>query len=84
MVLKLYIETGKGLSTKYKNEPNKILEAFETDKMNGQNEIIGTGMGMWIIDTIVKRYKGEINLEQNKTLDQGFKIEISLTGTIKE
>ena len=52
--------------------------------MNGQNEIIGTGMGMWIIDTIVKRYKGEINLEQNKTLDQGFKIEISLTGTIKE
>ena len=80
----VYRDTGKGLSTKYKNEPNKILEAFETDKMNGQNEIIGTGMGMWIIDTIVKRYKGEINLEQNKTLDQGFKIEISLTGTIKE
>ncbi len=80
----IYKDTGKGLSEKYKNEPNKILEAFETDKMNGQNEIVGTGMGMWIIDTIVKRYQGKIDLEENKNLKQGFKIEISLTGNLKE
>ncbi|MCI8411222.1 MAG: sensor histidine kinase [Clostridia bacterium] len=80
----IYKDTGKGLSEKYKNEPNKILEAFETDKMNGLNEIVGTGMGMWIIDTIVKRYQGEIDLEENKNLKQGFKIEISLTGNLKE
>lgn len=80
----IYQDTGKGLSEKYKNNPNKILEAFETDKMNSLNEIVGTGMGMWIIDTIVKRYSGTINLEQNKNIKSGFKIEISLTGIIKE
>lgn len=80
----IYKDTGKGLSEKYKGNPNKILEAFETDKMNGLNEIIGTGMGMWIIDTIVKRYSGIINLEQNKSQESGFKIEITLTGNMKE
>ena len=80
----IYQDTGKGLSDKYKSNPNKILEAFETDKMNGLNEIIGTGMGMWIIDTIVKRYSGTINLEQNESMQSGFKIEIVLTGNIKE
>ena len=52
--------------------------------MNGLNEIIGTGMGMWIIDTIVKRYYGIIDLEQNKSMKSGFKIEISLTGNIRK
>ena len=80
----IYKDTGKGLSEKYKNDPNKILEAFETDKMNGLNEIIGTGMGMWIIDTIVKRYYGIIDLEQNKSMKSGFKIEISLTGNMRK
>lgn len=80
----IYQDTGKGLSEKYKTNPNKILEAFETDKMNGLNEIIGTGMGMWIIDTIVKRYSGTIDLEQNKSMKSGFKTEIVLTGNIKE
>lgn len=80
----IYKDTGKGLSEKYKEHPEKILEAFETDKMNSLNEIIGTGMGMWIIDTIVKSYGGKINLEENKITTTGFKIEISLFGNIKD
>lgn len=80
----IYTDTGRGLSEKYKNDPTKILEAFETDKMNGLNEIVGTGMGMWIIDSIVKRYNGKIDLEENRNLKQGFKVEIYLTGNMKE
>lgn len=80
----LYKDTGKGLSEKYRNKPEMILEAFETDKMNSLNEIVGTGMGMWIIDTIVKSYGGDIDLEQSKSSNQGFRIEITLMGNIKE
>lgn len=80
----LYKDNGKGLSTKYKNEPDKILEAFETDKVNELNEIIGTGLGMWIIDNIVKSYNGIINLDKNKKLVNGFEVEITLYDTFKE
>ena len=44
-----YQDTGWGLSDIYKKYPERILEAFETDKkiVGGLDED-GTGMGMWI------------------------------------
>ena len=72
----LYQDNGKGLSQKYKSNPDRILEPFETDIVNDSGEKIGTGMGMWIIKTIVQSYNGTIDLDENKKLMDGFKIKI--------
>lgn len=74
----IYEDNGTGLAECYKEEPTKILEAFESDKRNENGELIGTGMGMWIINKIVLSYNGNINLSENKNMKKGFKIEIDL------
>lgn len=73
-----YIDSGEGLSNCYKSNPEKILEAFESDKRDENGELIGTGMGMWIINKIVNDYNGNINLSKNTTKTDGFEIEIEL------
>lgn len=39
-----YQDNGPGLSTKYKKNPDLIMDAMETDKMDADGEIIGTGI----------------------------------------
>ena len=73
-------DTGWGLSDKYKKRPDLIMEAFESDKSSTVGEEDGTGMGMWIVKRTVLEYNGDIDLSENKTLDIGFKISISLGG----
>lgn len=73
-----YSDTGKGLELGYKKNPERILGALETNRRNSLGEIIGTGLGMWIIKNIVDDYNGEINLQKNKNLKKGFYIEIKL------
>lgn len=77
-----YEDTGWGLSEKYKNRPDIITEAFESDKgRSGREEDEdGTGMGMWIVKKTIMEYNGEIDLSANKTLDRGFKAVISIGG----
>lgn len=72
-----YADNGAGLSPRYKNHPEKILEAFETDKRDCNGEIVGTGMGMWIINKTVQEYKGEIDLKKNISEEKGFYISIT-------
>ena len=76
-ILLVYEDNGRGLSDAYKNNPEKILEAFETDKRNDSGELIGTGMGLWIVNKIVKYYNGTIDLSDNKTRKVGYKVIIS-------
>lgn len=73
-----YEDTGAGLSSLYKNNPEKILEAFETSKRNKEGELIGTGMGMWIVNNTVLDYRGKIDLEKNIETKTGFYAIISL------
>lgn len=75
-----YEDNGPGLSPKYKKDPELILEAMETDKMDSDGEIVGTGMGMWIIWKTITEYKGKIDLSENVTSDTGFYIKLSLKG----
>ena len=79
-----YRDNGQGLAEGYKKTPEKILEAFETNKRNSMGEKIGTGMGMWIIRNIVKNYEGIINLEENKKMNEGFAIDIVLNAMARE
>lgn len=74
----IYEDNGTGLAECYKKEPIKILDAFESNKRNENGDLIGTGMGMWIINKIVLSYNGKINLSDNKNREKGFKIEIDL------
>ncbi len=75
-----YDDNGPGLSPKYKADPNLIMEAMETDKTDNDGEIVGTGMGMWIIGKTVKDYSGEVDLSENIHSEVGFHAKISLKG----
>ena len=74
-----YEDTGLGLSPAYKSNPQRILESFETDKRNENGELIGTGMGMWIISKTVSEYNGTIDLSKNIECERGFHIKITLS-----
>lgn len=73
-----YSDTGAGLTDKYKNNPEKILEAFETSKRDSDGELVGTGMGMWIVNNTVLDYRGSIDLSKNIETKEGFYVTISL------
>lgn len=73
-----YSDTGAGLIEKYKKNPEKILQAFETSKRDASGELIGTGMGMWIVNNTVLDYRGSIDLEKNVKTDSGFYVTILL------
>lgn len=79
----LYEDNGKGLSEKYKKDPELILEPFETSKRDANSNLIGTGMGMWIVNKTVKEYYGDVDLSQNKERQSGFIVNINLKGVFK-
>lgn len=49
----------------FKKEPQKILKYGVTDRRNANGEVVGTGMGLWIVDSIIQNYKGHIDLRKN-------------------
>ena len=73
-----YKDNGAGLTGIYKENPRRILEPFESNRRSITGEIVGTGMGMWIINRIVTEYNGYIDLSENKSSDKGFYITIRL------
>jgi len=69
-----YADNGEGLS-KDIVEHREIFKALYTTKRNEHTgEEIGTGLGMWLIDTIVREYSGKIKLLYPK--DSGFGLRI--------
>lgn len=65
----VYWDKGKGLSTKYKSNPMRILEVHETSRKKGH------GIGMWIVNNTIINTGGEIrNIEGT----DGFKIEFEV------
>ena len=76
-ILIKYKDNGEGLQGNYKKNPKLILEAFESDK-RVEGQLIGTGMGMWIVNRIVNDYNGTLDLDKNKTETSGFWVDIIL------
>ena len=60
-----YSDNGPGLCEAFKREPQKILKQGVTDRRNANGEVVGTGMGLWIVDSIIQNYKGYIDLRKN-------------------
>lgn len=69
-----YLDNGRGLSEDI-IEHQQIFQALYTTKRNeNTGEEIGTGLGMWLIDTIVREYSGKIEFLYPS--DGGFGIRI--------
>ena len=73
-----YSDTGAGLSPVFKKEPRKTLDPFVSDKRDTSGNLIGTGMGLWIVNNTVNDYNGYIDLEKNKTIETGYFITLFL------
>ena len=68
----IFEDTGPGLSEDFKN-PKDIFLPFETSKRDRRGERVGTGMGMYLVKTILDDYNAEIKILEHKG---GFKINI--------
>ena len=77
-----YSDNGPGLASAYKANPELILEPFESNKTNDAGEMVGTGMGMWLIKRTVSDYNGNIDLSQNRSEHEGFFCRILLPKTV--
>jgi hypothetical protein len=75
-----YSDNGPGLCQAFKDKPNEILKQGITDKRDANQEIIGTGMGLWIVNNIIQDYNGYIDLSVNKSVDSGFSIGLFFKG----
>lgn len=70
-----FTDNGNGLSPQYKNEPNKIFEFNESSKIDNKGTKIGTGMGLYIVNSIINDYiDAKIEL---LPVDEGFSIEVT-------
>ena len=43
-----------------------------SDKRDTSGNLIGTGMGLWIVSNTVNDYGGYIDLEKNKMVETGY------------
>lgn len=69
----LYKDTGCGLSEDYRDNPEVIFNAFETTKKDRNGNVIGTGLGMWLVKNIVDEYSGNIKVLKP---ENGFEVQI--------
>lgn len=64
---------GEKLDERYRDNPYKIFEIGETSKYkannHGNNEKIGTGIGLWIVNQCIQKYYAQIELLD---VEQGF------------
>lgn len=75
-----YRDNGPGLCDAFKKEPQKILKHGVTDRRNANGDLIGTGMGLWIVDNIIQSYRGNIDLKKNIDSKNGFYIDLYFEG----
>ena len=66
-----YKDDGIGLTKKYLDNPEKILEVHESSRSNGH------GLGMWIVNNTISMTGGKISLIDGK---KGFYLQFSLGG----
>lgn len=70
-----YKDNGPGISKSFK-DPSKIFEFGVTDKMDkNTGEIIGTGLGMYIVATAINEYGGNYSIINSN----GFELEILIS-----
>ena len=72
-----YFDNGEGLSEDIIKHKDIFQALYTTKRSEFTGEEIGTGLGMWLIDTIVREYNSKITLLYPK--NKGFGIRIIFT-----
>ncbi len=75
-VIVQYRDNGPGLDSSI-SKPNAIFDYSVTTKTDEAGNLNGTGLGMWILETIVRDYGGTARVHKPST-DVGFRIDIRL------
>lgn len=77
-----FIDSGKGMDEKYQKNPDEIFNAFESSKTDKDGNVIGTGLGLYIVKTTLAEYKGSSILFRSDIKDGfGLTIKLKLYGT---
>lgn len=69
-----YKDTGPGLSNDIRNAED-IFEAQFSTKVNKEGEVIGTGLGMWLVKNTAQEYNAKVSILAVKKIT-GFSLEI--------
>jgi signal transduction histidine kinase len=72
-----FIDHGKGLDPKYKDDPDMIFNAFESTRSDKNGNIIGTGLGLYIVKTTLSEYK-DSSISYDRDISNGFGMRIAL------
>jgi signal transduction histidine kinase len=75
-IIVLYRDNGPGLASNI-TKPNSIFDYSVTTKTDKTGNLNGTGLGMWILDTIVRDYQGTARVHKPSS-EAGFRIDIRL------
>lgn len=72
-----FSDNGKGLDEKYKNNPDEIFNLNESSKTDNKGNKIGTGLGLYIVKSIIEEYNNSsisiIKIEDGLTYKITFK-----------
>lgn len=52
----IFYDNGRGLAKEYRSHPDEIFNSFETSKKDKTGAVIGTGLGLYIVKSIVEEY----------------------------
>ncbi len=72
----IFQDNGSGLAPEYQSEPNRIFEYKESSKRDRKGNLIGTGMGLYIVNLVIDDYHNA-KLELG-SVKEGFAIKIIL------
>jgi signal transduction histidine kinase len=70
-----YLDNGAGLDKSLKDNPEEIFLPQKTTKLDGQGNAIGTGMGMYLVKSVVEENGGTVDILPANT---GFSLLICL------
>ncbi len=73
----IFSDNGKGLDKKYKDNPEEIFNFNESSKTDNKGNQIGTGLGLYIVKSIIEEYNNSsisiIKIEDGLTFKITFK-----------